>query len=61
MMTRERRLGDHHKAGLIYDDYFHSKHYITRMNDLFTEILESPENDTNCSRTGATDRLSSLA
>src|SRR5271156_2257668 len=61
MMTRERRLDDHHNAGSIYDDYFHSKHYIRRMDDLFIEILESPENDTNCSPTGATDRLSSLA
>jgi glycosyltransferase involved in cell wall biosynthesis len=61
MTTRERRLGDHHSAGSIYDDYFHSKHYMTRMNDLFAEILESPENDANFSHTGATDRLSSLA
>ena len=47
MMTLGRRLGDNHKVGSIYDDYFHSKHYIARMNDLFTEILEAGENETN--------------
>ena len=47
MMTLGRRLGDNHKVGSIYDDYFHSKHYIARMNDLFTEILEVNENETN--------------
>jgi GT2 family glycosyltransferase len=40
MMTLTRRHGDNHEAGAIYDDYFHSKHYMTRMNDLFTEILQ---------------------
>jgi GT2 family glycosyltransferase/glycosyltransferase involved in cell wall biosynthesis len=47
MMTLGRRLGDNHKVGSIYDDYLHSKHYIARMNDLFTEILEAGENETN--------------
>ena len=47
MMTLGRRLGDNHKVGSIYDDYFHSKHYIARMNELFTEILEAAENETN--------------
>ena len=47
MMTLGRRLGDNHKVGSIYDDYFHSKHYIARMNDLFTEILQVSENETN--------------
>jgi hypothetical protein len=43
MITRARPLGDNHKAASIYDDYFHSKHYMTGMNDLFTEILQSRE------------------
>jgi hypothetical protein len=47
MMTLGRRLGDNHKAGSIYDDYFHSKHYMARMNDVFTEILEVGENEAN--------------
>jgi len=46
-MTLGRRLGDSHKVGSIYDDYFHSKHYISRMNDVLTEILETAENETN--------------
>jgi hypothetical protein len=46
MMTLARPLGDNHKAASIYDDHFHSKHYITGMNDLFAEILQSRENDT---------------
>jgi GT2 family glycosyltransferase/glycosyltransferase involved in cell wall biosynthesis len=40
MMTLARRPGDNRKTGSIYDDYFHSKHYMSKMNDLFTEILE---------------------
>jgi glucosyl-dolichyl phosphate glucuronosyltransferase len=44
VMTLGRRLGCNDKAGSIYDDYFHSKHYIARMNNLFTEILEEGEN-----------------
>ena len=47
MITLGRRLGDNHKVGSIYDDYFHSKHYIARMNDLFTEILQVSENEIN--------------
>jgi glycosyltransferase involved in cell wall biosynthesis len=43
MMTIGRRLGDNHKIGSIYDDYFHSKHYIAKMSDLFTEILQERE------------------
>ena len=46
MMTLARPLGDNHKAASIYDDHFHRKHYITGMNDLFAEILQSRENDT---------------
>jgi hypothetical protein len=46
-MTLGRRLGDSHRVGSIYDDYFHSKHYIGRMNDVLTEILEIAENETN--------------
>jgi hypothetical protein len=58
MMTLGRRLGDNHEVGSIYDDYFHSKHYIARMNELFTEILESGENEINRSDiSGATVRL----
>lgn len=57
MMTREHRLGEHQKAGSIYDNYFHSKHYITEMNDLFTEILESRDNEENRSSTSTTDLL----
>ncbi len=40
MMTLARRPGSNHKTGSIYDDYFHSKHYMTKMNDLFTEMLQ---------------------
>jgi GT2 family glycosyltransferase/glycosyltransferase involved in cell wall biosynthesis len=40
MMTLASRPGNNHKTGSIYDDYFHSKHYMTKMNDLFTEILQ---------------------
>jgi glucosyl-dolichyl phosphate glucuronosyltransferase len=40
MMTLARRPGDEYKTGSIYDDHFHSKHYMTKMNDLFTEILQ---------------------
>jgi GT2 family glycosyltransferase/glycosyltransferase involved in cell wall biosynthesis len=43
MMTLARPLGDNRKAASIYDDHFHSKHYMTGMNDLFTEILQSRE------------------
>ena len=43
MMTLARPIGDNHKAASIYDDNFHSKHYVTGMNDLFTEILQSRE------------------
>jgi glycosyltransferase involved in cell wall biosynthesis len=43
MMTIGRRLGDNHKIGSIYDDYFHSKHYIAKMSDMFTEILQERE------------------
>jgi hypothetical protein len=39
MMTLAHRLDDNQKTGSIYDDHFHSKHYMTKMNDLFTEIL----------------------
>jgi hypothetical protein len=46
MMTLARPLGDNHKTASIYDDHFHSKHYITGMNDLFAEILQPRENDT---------------
>ena len=45
MMTLGRRLGDNHKVGSIYDEYFHSKHYIARMHNLLTEILEGGENE----------------
>ena len=45
MMTLAHRLGDNQKAGSIYDDYFHSKHYMTKMNDLFSEILQSRATD----------------
>jgi glycosyltransferase involved in cell wall biosynthesis len=41
MMMTLGRPGDNHKAASIYDDHFHSKHYTTGMNDLFTEILQS--------------------
>jgi len=44
VMTLGRRLRGNDKAGSIYDDYFHSKHYIARMNNLFAEILEEGEN-----------------
>jgi glycosyltransferase involved in cell wall biosynthesis len=44
VMTLGRRLDGNDKAGSIYDDYFHSKHYIARMNNLFTGILEEGEN-----------------
>jgi hypothetical protein len=47
MTTLGRRFGDNQKMGSIYDDYFHSKHYIAKMSDLFTEILEPGENETN--------------
>jgi len=40
MMTLTPGRGDSHKTESIYDDYFHSKHYVSRMNDLFTEILQ---------------------
>ena len=40
MMTLACRPGDNYKTGSIYDDYFHSKHYIKKMNDLFMEILQ---------------------
>jgi hypothetical protein len=40
MMALARPVGDNPKAASIYDDYFHSKHYMTGMNDLFTEILQ---------------------
>jgi GT2 family glycosyltransferase/glycosyltransferase involved in cell wall biosynthesis len=40
MTTLASRPGNNHKTGSIYDDYFHSKHYMTKMNDLFTEILQ---------------------
>jgi glucosyl-dolichyl phosphate glucuronosyltransferase len=40
MMTLARRPGNNHKTGSIYDDYFHSKHYMAKMTDLFTEILQ---------------------
>jgi GT2 family glycosyltransferase/glycosyltransferase involved in cell wall biosynthesis len=39
MMTLARRLDDNQKTGSIYDDHFHSKHYMAKMNDLFTEIF----------------------
>ena len=39
MMTLARARGPNHEAASIYDDYFHSKHYMTGMNDLFTEIF----------------------
>jgi glycosyltransferase involved in cell wall biosynthesis len=45
MMTLARPLGDNHEAASIYDDCFHSKHYVTGMNDLLTEILPSREDD----------------
>ena len=54
MMTLGRRLGDNRKAGSIYDDYFHSKHYMARMNDVFTEILEVGENEANRSSVPST-------
>jgi glycosyltransferase involved in cell wall biosynthesis len=40
MMTLARRPGDEYKTGSIYDDHFHSKHYMTKMNDLFTGLLQ---------------------
>jgi GT2 family glycosyltransferase/glycosyltransferase involved in cell wall biosynthesis len=40
MMTLARRLSDKNETGSIYDDHFHSKHYMAKMNDLFTEILQ---------------------
>ena len=40
MMTLARRPGDEYKTGSIYDDHFHSKHYMTKMKDLFTGILQ---------------------
>jgi GT2 family glycosyltransferase/glycosyltransferase involved in cell wall biosynthesis len=40
MMTLARRPSDDYKAGSIYDNYFHSKHYMSKMNDLFTKILQ---------------------
>jgi glycosyltransferase involved in cell wall biosynthesis len=42
MMMTLARPGDNHRAASIYDDHLHSKHYMTGMNDLFTEILQSP-------------------
>jgi glucosyl-dolichyl phosphate glucuronosyltransferase len=45
MMSLGRRPGGNHKAGSIYDEYFHSKHYIARMHNLLTEILEAGENE----------------
>jgi hypothetical protein len=57
MKAREGRLGDRHTPGSIYDDYFHSKHYITGMNDLLTEILEPTKNETNHPCASTTDRL----
>ena len=53
MMTLGRRLGDNHKAGSVNDDYFHSKHYIARMTDVFTEILETAENEAKRSESSA--------
>jgi polysaccharide biosynthesis protein PslH len=47
MMTLGRRLDGNHKVGSIYDGYFHSKHYMARMNDLLSKILETGENETN--------------
>jgi glycosyltransferase involved in cell wall biosynthesis len=40
MMALARPVGDNPKAASIYDDCFHSKHYMTGMSDLFTEILQ---------------------
>ena len=40
MMTLARGLDDNHRAASIYDDCFHSKHYMAGMNDLFTKILQ---------------------
>jgi GT2 family glycosyltransferase/glycosyltransferase involved in cell wall biosynthesis len=40
MMTLARRPGNEYKTGSIYDDHFHSKHYMTKMKDLFTGILQ---------------------
>ena len=40
MMTLARRPSEDYKAGSIYDNYFHSKHYMSKMNDLFTKILQ---------------------
>jgi hypothetical protein len=34
-----RRVGNH-EAKLVYDDYFHSDHYMIRMNDLLSEMLQ---------------------
>src|SRR5271165_221798 len=39
MTTLGRQLYDNHKVGSIYDDYFHSKHYIARMNDVLSDRL----------------------
>lgn len=47
MRTLGRRLGGNQKIGSIYDDYFHSKHYIAKLSDLFTKILETGENETD--------------
>lgn len=55
MMTLARRLGDNPKARAIYDDYFHSKHYVSKMHDLFTEILETRDKDTNRSCASTTE------
>ncbi len=49
MTTLARPPGPNDKAASIYDDCFHSRHYMAGMNDLFTEILRSRENDT-CGR-----------
>ncbi len=40
MMTLARPIGGNRKAASIYDEYFHSKLYMTKLNDLFTEILQ---------------------
>jgi glycosyltransferase involved in cell wall biosynthesis len=39
MTTLAHGLCDNNKAASIYDDCFHSKHYMAGMDDLFTEIL----------------------
>src|SRR5271169_5708211 len=72
MMTRARPLGSNQKAGSIYDDYFHSKHYMTGMSDLFTETFSHARMTSAASHIGrdqararteklVTDRLAGLA